>query len=232
MCAGRDGVVMDLHDRERRSGAGLSSAAGNFIVILHEDSTWAIYGHLKYRSVLVEKNQKVRAGQVIGLSGQSGKAAGPHLHFAVFTADWNGEHTIPTTFKTGEHETGALEEWAYYYAWHPGKKPFNAILACNIDEMELARERKKVVTGKTDIREEQIDDKVFIYCVNGTRKAQRVTVDLSARKNVIASRPLPYSLVVPAETELFLLSFSPEQSSHAAEYEAEYTYQPVASDEP
>lgn len=54
---------------------------GNYIVIRHEESVETIYAHLS-RS-LVKKNQEVKAGEPIGLSGNSGRSTGPHLHFEI-----------------------------------------------------------------------------------------------------------------------------------------------------
>jgi murein DD-endopeptidase MepM/ murein hydrolase activator NlpD len=52
---------------------------GNVVVIQHlgEYTTW--YGHLS--KIWVKAGQTVRRGQAIGLSGSSGYATGPHLHY-------------------------------------------------------------------------------------------------------------------------------------------------------
>jgi murein DD-endopeptidase MepM/ murein hydrolase activator NlpD len=55
----------------------------NFIRILHDDGSMALYAHLAVDGVLVRIGQEVTAGQRIGLSGNTGFSTGPHLHFAV-----------------------------------------------------------------------------------------------------------------------------------------------------
>ncbi len=56
----------------------------NLITIQHADGTAALYSHLTINGVLVEPGQQIRAGQVIGLSGDTGNTGGlPHLHFSV-----------------------------------------------------------------------------------------------------------------------------------------------------
>ena len=52
---------------------------GKYIVIPHSNGLETIYGHLSKQ--LVEENQVVRAGEVIGLGGNTGRSTGSHLHF-------------------------------------------------------------------------------------------------------------------------------------------------------
>ena len=52
---------------------------GKYVVIRHYNGLETIYGHLSAQ--LVEENQEVRAGDVIGLGGNTGRSTGSHLHF-------------------------------------------------------------------------------------------------------------------------------------------------------
>lgn len=52
---------------------------GKYIVIRHNNGLETIYGHLSRQ--LVEENQEVKAGEVIGLGGNTGRSTGSHLHF-------------------------------------------------------------------------------------------------------------------------------------------------------
>ena len=52
---------------------------GNFVVIRHPNGLETVYGHLSKH--LVKANQKVRAGEPIGLGGNTGRSTGSHLHF-------------------------------------------------------------------------------------------------------------------------------------------------------
>ncbi len=54
---------------------------GKYIVIQHLGDTKTFYAHLSQQ--LVKVNQKVSAGQVIGVQGSTGRSTGPHLHFEV-----------------------------------------------------------------------------------------------------------------------------------------------------
>lgn len=52
---------------------------GNFVVIRHNNGLETIYGHLSKH--LVGVDQEVRAGEPIGLGGNTGRSFGSHLHF-------------------------------------------------------------------------------------------------------------------------------------------------------
>ena len=54
---------------------------GHFVLIRHRNGLETIYGHLSKLWVTVGK--EVRAGDVIGLGGSTGRSTGPHLHFEV-----------------------------------------------------------------------------------------------------------------------------------------------------
>lgn len=52
---------------------------GNYVIIRHENGLETVYGHLSKH--LVKENQIVRAGEPIGLGGNTGRSTGSHLHF-------------------------------------------------------------------------------------------------------------------------------------------------------
>ena len=55
---------------------------GNLVIIRHDNGLETYYGHLSER--MVEPNQWVEAGQIIGLGGSTGRSTGPHLHFELW----------------------------------------------------------------------------------------------------------------------------------------------------
>ena len=65
-----DGVV---------SFSGVQNGYGNVVFVQHSGGQTTVYAHLS--KLLVQPGEKVRQGQTIGLTGATGWATGPHLHF-------------------------------------------------------------------------------------------------------------------------------------------------------
>lgn len=83
--AARTGTVMEVEADFARAGLDAETFAGraNFVRIVHDDGTMALYAHLDVDGVVVRVGQRVRKGEAIGFSGNTGFTAGPHLHFTV-----------------------------------------------------------------------------------------------------------------------------------------------------
>ncbi len=83
--AARGGTVMQVESDFSKAGLKRETYGGraNFVRILHDDGTMALYAHLKADGAFVRVGQQVSAGQQIGLSGNTGFTTGPHLHFSV-----------------------------------------------------------------------------------------------------------------------------------------------------
>ena len=65
---------------------------GNCVVLDHGQGLLTLYLHLS--EFKVKEGDQVERGQVIGLSGGTGRATGPHLHIAV---RWQGIYLNPAT---------------------------------------------------------------------------------------------------------------------------------------
>jgi murein DD-endopeptidase MepM/ murein hydrolase activator NlpD len=65
------------------SQAGYDSRSGNYITLLHgsNGTLSSIYAHLS--CLLVSVGDRVLAGNIIGISGNTGSSTAPHLHFAL-----------------------------------------------------------------------------------------------------------------------------------------------------
>jgi murein DD-endopeptidase MepM/ murein hydrolase activator NlpD len=102
ICAARDGVVNAIRKDSDKKGLKPGNLAdGNYIVIKHNDGSEAWYWHFEKDGVLVNVGDTVKMGQWIGLSGNTGYSAFPHLHFEVQGVDVTGNYTqLPTRFYT------------------------------------------------------------------------------------------------------------------------------------
>ncbi|HMJ89370.1 MAG TPA: M23 family metallopeptidase [Candidatus Acidoferrum sp.] len=102
--AAREGTVVSVKDNSERGGPSRKyEDDANLIVVQHSDGTMAHYCHLQGKSGKVRVGEKVRAGDMLALSGNTGFTSGPHLHFAVFKAKSGfGRETIPVKFRTAD----------------------------------------------------------------------------------------------------------------------------------
>ena len=101
ICTARDGIVVRVKEDGDRGGWNKKFRPfGNNIVIQHPDGSRAGYWHLQKDGVLVNVGDSVKRGQVIALSGKTGYAALPHLHFLVWTSANGNWQQVPTRFQT------------------------------------------------------------------------------------------------------------------------------------
>ena len=66
---------------------------GNKIVLKHDNEFKTLYAHLN--EIKVSVGQEVKIGEIIGLSGNTGKSTGPHLHYEVIKS---GKRVNPSDF--------------------------------------------------------------------------------------------------------------------------------------
>ena len=75
---------------------GNNGGAGKYIRIKHLNGYKTSYSHLSKYASGIQKNIKVRQGQVIGYVGNTGLSTGPHLHYEVI---FNGKRINPMKMK-------------------------------------------------------------------------------------------------------------------------------------
>ncbi|WP_237386407.1 murein DD-endopeptidase MepM [Xenorhabdus sp. Sc-CR9] len=98
--------------------AKFDGAAGNFIAIRHGRQYTTRYMHL--RKLLVKPGQKVKRGERIALSGNTGRSTGPHLHFEF----WDNQQPVnPLTAKLPRSGGLSGKERAEYIAMVKDVKP-------------------------------------------------------------------------------------------------------------
>lgn len=98
--AARDGIVFDVASTNFSGGLDplRDGPNANVVRILHDDGTYAIYAHLNTNSIRVRPGDRVRRGDYIADSGNTGFTSGPHLHFAVVRNVGMRIESVPVTF--------------------------------------------------------------------------------------------------------------------------------------
>lgn len=110
--AARAGVIMDVEEDFNRAGTKMQEFAdkANHVRILHDDGTMALYAHLDLASVSVRAGARVKAGQVIARSGNTGFSTGPHLHFVIQQNVGMEIRSVPFRFYQAGGEPGVPEQ--------------------------------------------------------------------------------------------------------------------------
>lgn len=131
--AARGGVVARTVESHSigcwESGCG---AYANFIVVVHDDDTTGEYYHLQQDGALVEPGERIIAGQLIALSGNTGHTTMPHLHFGVYRAIANGrEQSIPVRYISAGGIISKPRSGGRYLATKEQKRASNAEAAAS-----------------------------------------------------------------------------------------------------
>ncbi len=116
--AAREGIVVKTKSDSNKVGWGEEFAKyGNHITIVHSDSTFGTYYHLRKNGVAKQVGDRVRRGEFIGYSGNTGYSSGPHLHFAVFKAKNEKETaSLPIKFISSKGVIKRPKEGVFYKA--------------------------------------------------------------------------------------------------------------------
>jgi murein DD-endopeptidase MepM/ murein hydrolase activator NlpD len=101
--AAREGVVVRVKEDGTKGGLKKKFRShGNNIVIQHADGSRAGYWHLQHDGALVNVGDTVKKGQLIALSGKTGFALSPHLHFLVWRSGGGQWQQVSTRFQTSK----------------------------------------------------------------------------------------------------------------------------------
>jgi murein DD-endopeptidase MepM/ murein hydrolase activator NlpD len=99
--AARGGVVAFASDGSTiGGGVPAFKEDGNVSLVVHDDGTVALYGHLRFAGAWKNVGERLDAGDLLALSGNTGFSTGPHLHFQVMRPTKDGAYeTLPVRFR-------------------------------------------------------------------------------------------------------------------------------------
>ena len=120
--AARPGLVVAINARAQGSGTSpefLDDRRANFVIVEHDDGTLGEYMHLSPSGVEVNPGQRVKRGQELALSGNTGFSSTPHLHFQVMTAADDGiaKRSFPFVLAVAPRRASAPLQGRRYSAW-------------------------------------------------------------------------------------------------------------------
>jgi murein DD-endopeptidase MepM/ murein hydrolase activator NlpD len=102
IAAVRDGIVVKVVQNNNVHCIQPECAKlNNYILIVHNDGTFANYAHIQQNGAKVQEGDSVLQGQIIALSGNVGRTDGPHLHLEIFLQKLDNRTSLPTFFLTG-----------------------------------------------------------------------------------------------------------------------------------
>ena len=114
---------------------------GNLVIIRHYNGLETYYAHLS--KLLVQPNDEIKAGDVLGLGGNTGHSFGPHLHFEVrfFDAPINPEEMINFDSKKLKNENLFVHKGLF----RPGAKPSDFYEAHPEEPIDQQAQQQQIV---------------------------------------------------------------------------------------
>lgn len=217
--AARDGLVAEVKEDSRVGGrsAGYSDDA-NYILVMHADGSFANYVHLRYDGAIVEPGESVRAGDVIGYSGNTGRSSGPHLHFDVRLPLRDGTmQSIPFVFGGRDGRLVEPLEGRFYYAWHPGGPAFEEVLGRDIRLTDYAGYSAPYDGRDLNVRVEQVDLTFVLFFQNGRDRETTMELALELR-GLSSDNGDRVDRTVPAGTEVLATILRPIDGAQGIQY--------------
>jgi murein DD-endopeptidase MepM/ murein hydrolase activator NlpD len=228
ICAARGGEIVSIKEDSNEGGIGTEyENKGNYLEILHDDGTYGYYGHFQQNGVIVKLEDRVKPGDVIGYSGNTGRSGSPHLHFQVKEPklDWQMP-SVPVKFLNFDNSAVTLEPATFYYATHPMKPGFEVNLGRLITNQDYRTYSKPAVkNNKVLLSHERIDNTILFFVKNGRDENVEVTAGLKTMTNSYSSQPLPVTIRVPPLTEKYLFFIRRNPCKKPSDYKLDFGFQ-------
>jgi len=151
---------------------------GNMVLVRHKNGLETIYGHLK--EIKVRENDVVKAGDLIGLGGRTGRATCDHLHFEtrLFGEPFDASKYI-------DFRNYCLRSNHIYYK----NRQFEIDLA-NFDKKHLQESKPVIAENKTA----EVADSLVAKVNHANEKTASVKVSKAPAKTKTASKPTKHTI--------------------------------------
>lgn len=154
---------------------------GHYIVIRHPNGLETVYGHLHRR--IAQEGDVIKAGEPIGLGGNTGRSTGPHLHFE---ARFMGIPLNPNDLFDFDLGVPRLDTYAFHRNEHKqGAKSYTKI------KSSLAQRNKSKTGQATNTLQTSSEIKVYKVrkgdTLSAIAKAHGITVSILKQLNGLKS---------------------------------------------
>ncbi len=95
-------------------GVRQTGGYGNLVIVRHPNGLETYYGHLS--KILVGENEMVKAGEILGLGGSTGRSTGPHLHFETRYMGHAFDPARIVDFETGQVRDSVVTLKKHYFS--------------------------------------------------------------------------------------------------------------------
>ncbi len=224
--AARGGMVIDVKEDSNIGGTDIKYAKhGNFVRINHNDGTIANYVHLRKNGAIVNPGDKVKTGQMIGYSGNTGRSGKPHLHFSVSIPQWKEKkQTIPTKFYNTDGKAMSIQPITWYYGYHPGRSVFDIIYGRDLKNEDFENKTKKISsTDKVKVWYKKTDNTAVFWVENGKNYDINLDVNFTL-KNMVLSKENPVSIRIPALTKQYICLVRPREPKDSKDYKFKFKF--------
>lgn len=157
---------------------------GNLVIVRHNNGLETFYAHLS--KIMVSPNQEVKAGDLLGLGGNTGNSRGSHLHFEVrfYDAPMNPEEIIDFEKKMCKDENLLIHKEIF----RPGAKPSD--LEEHGENLAMA-DNKPIASTRKYYKVRAGDNLTKIAARQGTTVAQLCKLNnISYRSKIVVGRTL------------------------------------------
>ena len=169
------------------NGGGVTRGYGYYIVIQYDNGLYSLYGHLKQLSKY-RPGDRVKKGQIIAYSGNTGNTTGPHVHVEIHEHEFN--------FRSQVREKGydsAVDPVKYY----PELRPY---LNKNLSTLVIAKKEENMVEFEHGWQEELLIKTIKNLKSKGVLNNADMWLD-KAKNNTLTDSELSLLALVMADRD-------------------------------